>query len=372
MGWLEIFSVVTIICYAVFMLKNIFTLYPRKKNLLPSDFIPSKKISIIIPARNEEKNMVDCLQSIVIQDFPKELFEIIVVNDRSDDHTEAIATEFLKNQSISHKIISLDENEQGKKTAILKAIDQANGEIIVTRDADTISENKNWLKEIAFHFEKENCDLLLCPVLLSGDNSFSTSFQKYENLAISFLGLSMAKNNLPIVCSGANLAYKKEVFLELSPYANNMDTASGDDMFLLKAARKKKARIMAINNPVQTPAENGLKNALSQRLRWAAKTHKISILPVFLSGLILLLANIACLVALGYLFVDTSYLPFGLFTLTIKLLIDFLLLFLSSRMFHSKLNPTWYLPAFVLNLFYTPAVALVSVCVKPNWKGRKL
>lgn len=110
---------------------------------------------------------------------------------------------------------------------------------------------------------------------------------------------------------------------------------------------------------------------LSQRLRWAAKTPKISTLPIFFSGLILLTGNLACLLIILNFFIDSSYLGFGLFTLISKALCDFLLLFLSALMFNVKFNPTWFLPAFVFNLFYTPAVAVVSVFVKPNWKGRR-
>ena len=362
--------------YAVFMLKNIFTFYPHKKIIsLPANYSPQLNISIIIAARNEEEIIIQCLQSISNQEFPKEKLEVIVVNDHSEDKTTELADTFLKESFQHFKILHLAEGEKGKKAAIIKAVEYSSGSVIITRDADTVTENNFWLKEIAFQFENKNCDLLISPVLLSGTNSFFSSFQKYENLAVTFLGLSMAKNKLPIVCSGANLAYKKEVFLNLNPYKNNLHIASGDDMFLLKAAFSGKCQIqqnVSANSLVYTQTENNLKKALFQRLRWASKTGKISTLPVFISGLILLFCNIACLIALIWPFIDSYYLPFCLFTLTIKFIIDFLLLFLSARMLNQKINLIWYLPAFILNLFYTPAIALGSVFIKPNWKGRSI
>jgi len=372
MSWLDIFCLLAVLIYAVFILRNIGTLFPRPKAKVSiKDHIQVQKITVIIAARNEEKNIAACLQSIARQEFPGELLEVIVVNDHSEDRTLEIATSFLKENFIHWKLIELEKGEAGKKTALTKAIEQSTGTIIVTRDADTVSENKNWLNEISFCFETNDCDLLIMPVLLSGPNSFTVSFQKYENLAIAFLGLGMARNHLPIVCSGANLAYKKDAFLKLDPYKDNLKVPSGDDMFLLKAAWKKKLKIEAIANPVSTPAEKTLKTALGQRLRWASKSAKISIWPVFMSGLTLFAGNIACLVALIGLVIGTSYLPFGLFTLALKLIIDFLLLFLSARMFSTKFNPAWYLPAFVFNLVYMPVLTLVSFFVKPKWKGRK-
>lgn len=374
MGWFELFCLLAVLVYTVFLLVNIFTLFPRKKIRSSStDLVPNTLLTLIIAARNEEKNIQACLEDIAGQDFPKEYIEVVVVNDHSEDRTAEIAETYLEENFLHYQLLHLEEGQKGKKAALLKAIAQSKGDIIITRDADTLAHSKQWLKETADWFANSNCDLLVSPVLLSGNNSFSTAFQKYENLALVMLGAGMAKNNLPIVCSGANLAYKKETFVRLDPYQDNLHIASGDDMFLLKKAFRGACIIHSSSHPnsvVYTPAEAGPKNALFQRLRWASKTGRISILPVFLSGLTLILANTACLLAGIYLFVDSSYLAFGLFTLIIKLLIDFLLLFLSARMFNVKFSPAWYLPAFVFNIAYTPAIALVSLFVKPVWKGR--
>ncbi len=372
MNWVVVYCLLAIVVYTVFLAQNIFS--ARKRTMKQTPEIQMRRdmviASILIPARDEAQNIIRCLQSIVSQEFPKEQFEIIVVNDHSCDQTLSLATEFLNDKDISHKIISLAENEKGKKAALLKAIEEASGEIIITRDADTFGDDKNWLKKILLEFENKQPDLLLLPVILSGNNSFAATFQRYENLAISILGLGMAKNNLPMVCAGANLAYRKEFFQKLQPYRDNLHIASGDDMFLLKKAWQQKAKIGALNAPVQTPVGADLKTAFHQRIRWAAKSGKLLTRPIFFSSLVLLAGNLAALVALISLLIDASYFPFGLFSLLIKLLIDFLLLILSARMFKTKLNPAWFVPAFIFNLFYTPVIALCSVFVKPNWKGR--
>jgi poly-beta-1,6-N-acetyl-D-glucosamine synthase len=185
----------------------------------------------------------------------------------------------------------------------------------------------------------------------------------------------MTKSKLPFVCSGANLAYKKEMFLKLEPYKDNLQIASGDDMFLLKRFYENKLKIEANFShfaPVFTPAEDSLKKMLSQRLRWASKTSQISTFPVVFMGLLVLLANTLCIPALLLGFINGYYWPFSLFTLTLKFIIDFLLLFLSARMYQQKVNWLWLPLAFLFNGLYVPSLVVASVFVKPTWKSRSL
>src|SRR5437868_4272822 len=107
MGWFEVFCLLAILTYAVFMLRNIFSVFPRKNNsAIPAGYIPQLNVTIIIAARNEEENIVNCLQSIVRQDFPKEQVEVIVVNDHSEDKTAELAIAFLRANFPHHKFLN--------------------------------------------------------------------------------------------------------------------------------------------------------------------------------------------------------------------------------------------------------------------------
>lgn len=374
MGWLEIFCLVITVVYSVFLLGNIFTFYTLKKSAVPSSYVPQLGITVIIAARNEEGSILQCLDGIAGQDFPQEKTEVIVVNDHSLDKTAEVAEAFLKSHFKNYRLIQLTGTDKGKKTAINRGIEASTFGIIVTCDADTYNHGRNWLRSISYNFERNNCDILLSPVLIYCDNSFTAAFQALENLAINFLGQAMARKGLPIVCSGANLAYKKECYLTLQPYKNNLEIASGDDMFLLKAAYKSGMNVspnLLEGSIIYTYFEAGGRS-ITQRLRWASKSLKIATTPILFTGLCLLSANLAGLYALALLFIDSRYLPFCLFTLIIKLLIDFLLLLLSSTMFGKKLNLVWFLPAFVFNLIYTPVISMLSVLVPTSWKGRKV
>src|ERR1700739_1707263 len=123
-------------------------------------------ITIVIPARNEEKNIKNCLDSILNQSYPPDLFEIIVVDDHSDDDTAAIVTS-LANKNI--RLVSLESYTSGnalnsyKKKAIEIAIEESRGVLIVTTDADCIAPKK-WLETIAAFYELKKPAFIAAPV----------------------------------------------------------------------------------------------------------------------------------------------------------------------------------------------------------------
>ena len=372
MIWLEISVIAILSIYTLIILVSIFVLlFPERETDL-SSFIPTKKVSILIPFRNEAQNIMHCLQGISLQDYPLELTELILINDDSTDHSKQLVADFLRNKNISYKLIDLKEHQlSGKKNAIEFGILQSSGSIIVTRDADTFTKNSKWLKAIVFQLQ--NADLVLVPVILSG-SSFIQSFQQFENIAIICMGYAFAKINLPFVCSGANLAYKKESFLKANTYQNNKHIASGDDMFLLQSFIDNGFLISPAKNSntiVYTNAEESLSSFINQRIRWASKAKNLHLKTAWLMGLLLLLSNLILLfMGISAFFGGINY-KFCLFALIYKCIIEFLLLFLGKFMYRQKFNFTYYIPAFIANIFYVPMVSVASIIVKSKWKGRK-
>ena len=150
-------------------------------------------ISVIIAARNEEKNIEGCLSSIIKQTYPENLFEIIIVNDHSSDATVSIAHSFKKDNI---KIINL-ENFVGttivnsyKKLAIEIAINSARGNLIVTTDADCIV-TKEWLETIASFYSQYDPVFIAAPVVYSGPLSTDSKFIKFLKIfqSLDFLSL---------------------------------------------------------------------------------------------------------------------------------------------------------------------------------------
>ena len=372
MIWIEIAVIAILSIYTILILVSIFVLlFPERENDL-AGFIPTEKISIVIPFRNEAQNIILCLKGIALQDYPNDLLEIILIDDDSTDNSKQLVEDFLRDKNISHKTIELKNHKlTGKKNAIEFGIAQSSGNIIITRDADTFTKNSEWLKTIVHQLQ--HTDVVLAPVVLSG-SSFIQSFQQFENMAITSMGYAFAKIKLPFVCSGANLAYKKESFLKANPYKNNKHIASGDDMFLLQIFIDKGFSISSTKNThtiVYTNAEESVSSFIHQRIRWASKSKNLRLKTTWLIGSILFLSNFILLImGVSAFFGGINY-KFCLFALIYKCIIEFLLLFLGRFMYGQKFNFIYYIPAFIANLFYVPMVSVASIVVKSKWKGRK-
>ena len=166
-------------------------------------------LSIVIPVRNEEKNICKCLESIKNQNFPNDLFEIIVINDDSTDLTFEKTNQFIaENPELSLKLISLQSNIIGKKRAIQEGIRNSKGELILTTDGDCEA-NPNWISTIVSFYETEKPEMIIAPVVFHNEKNIFEKIQSLEFLSLIGSAGSSAILKNPILCNGANLAYSK-------------------------------------------------------------------------------------------------------------------------------------------------------------------
>src|ERR1035437_2793953 len=171
-------------------------------------------ISVIIPMRNEEATITSLLEALSAQDYPVDLFEIIVIDDHSSDQSLKKARQYQKSNC---RILSLPELVSGKKTAIRYGIETANNQLIVTTDADCYLGNK-WLRCLAGYFEKKEPVMMLAPVLAAKSGEYNSLFNKMLTLELMSLLVSTAGAaaiGYPVMCNGANLAFVRSVFPEI-------------------------------------------------------------------------------------------------------------------------------------------------------------
>lgn len=335
-----------------------------------SDFI-----SIIISARNEEKSIITCLEQIVKQTFSKDYFEIILIDDCSEDKTLTLAKNFLEQTSLNYQIIA-QTIHHGKKKNIAQGISICKGTIIITSDTDVIYRHPNWLSTIANYFENYNPNLLILPVDFETQKGFLASFQTIENIAITGITAGFAGLKKAFMCNGANLAFKKEVFIDVNGYQNHIHISSGEDVFLLEDLKKLNPSMIhylfSRNVIVKTKPQTNINNFISQRIRWAYKAKYNRNYLNFISGLIILLANLLFVAFFIELFHQSIFLPYLSIFVLAKLLFDFLLLFLASD-FLGKVNYIWWLVPFeCIYWLYALIVGITSLFWKPYWKGIKI
>ncbi|MFZ1451474.1 MAG: glycosyltransferase, partial [Ferruginibacter sp.] len=261
------------------------------------DFKPSTRITVIIPARNEEENIAACLDSICSQSYPMELFEVLVVDDHSTDNTSAIVNSYAdKNvKLISLKDFVTDELNSYKKKAIEIAMAQSTGELIVTTDADCFVK-ENWLLTIAAFYEAYQPQFIAAPVSIDCSNKFIEFFQALDFMTLQGITGASVHKKIHSMCNGANLAYTKKAFEAVNGFAGVDHIASGDDMLLMhKIYKLHPNKVMFLKSKeaiVQTAPVHSVKEFFNQRIRWASKADKYDDKRIFAVLLLVYLVNL--------------------------------------------------------------------------------
>jgi cellulose synthase/poly-beta-1,6-N-acetylglucosamine synthase-like glycosyltransferase len=341
---------------------------------------PTHKIAVIIAVRNEETMIENCLKALLNQSYPSQLFDVIVVDDFSEDGT----VDCIKRISKIHAnvfLLQLDVADgAGKKAAIRKGILFTDATIIVTTDADCWME-KNWLSTIAAGFENDATKMVVAPVAFFNEKNVFEKMQSLEFMALIASTAGAIHLKKPIMCNGANLAYLRASFFEVNGFDGIDQTSTGDDVLLMyKLSGKYPNGIRFLKDDraiVFTHPKNNLTDFINQRKRWASKPFsllngvtKYTSILVFLTNLssIGLIISLFCL---GKIDISHGFAIICLILLGIKCIIDFLLLFLASSFFGKRSLLIYFLPEQIIYMFYVVFIGLLSTTKSFSWKGRE-
>ncbi len=334
-------------------------------------------VSVIVVGRNEEQHIATCLRSIANVRYPKDKFEILFVDDHSEDKTlelvNGLDVDQLKVLQLANDTHSL-ESKSFKKRAIRFALQHAQGELIACTDADCVVPTQ-WLSYIDYAMQQALVRMLVMPICFEEPESILGRFQSLDMMAtMAFTGYGI-KNGLFYSANGANLAFRKELYEAVD---TREEFASGDDLFLVQAVGDlypdgvkflKSKQVI-----VQTNSEPSWALLRQQRKRWAAKSsgyasrglYKLQI------GIFLFNALIYAHLILG-LTVNSLFLFIGLFQLFVKGIMDYLLLTNMADFFQQRKSLKWFLISFFLfapYLFFMGFWAVVGGRVE--WKGREV
>ena len=376
------FISVAFLTFIYLILCFVFLVYWRNQkefNLDPS-FVPTTKVSVIVPVRNEEDSIQRCTESILKQNYPTHLFELIVVDDQSDDNTPQIL-ENIKDQRLRVMRLGVYKRTTitgSKKKAIAYGISHASGDLMITTDADCIH-GENWIQTIVACYQKFKPKLIVAPVLIQKEKTLLNLFQDADFINSFMVHLAGIRSGLFYLGSGANLAYEKSVFLETDPYDNNQHIASGDDLFLIQKVKEKYSckiyPLKAIEATVQTIGATSVRGFFSQRLRWAGKLKNSSSFNMLLVSSFIWLFRIGLLTFTLITLVLEEYIYFysGLGLLFIHFLLDLILIHQSSSFFKRGYILKWILPIEVMYTIYFFVLGLLSwLPIKLEWKDRKI
>lgn len=356
MIWILIFIICFYLAIFIFIYVNLAGVRPFRPEKSKNIFV-----SVIIPARNESDNLPDLLEKISSQDYPSEFFEVIVVDDNSNDRTFEIASNYtgIRNFKV------LTNKGKGKKSALLTGVENASGELVFTTDADCRT-GKSWISTVASFYRVHKPDLIIGPVSLEPMKGFSGGFQELEFLSLQGVTAGSAVGGQPSMCNGANLAFTRETYLKNADRINP-EEVSGDDMFLLQNIKKKKgSAIMWLESSEATVVTKGKTSFLSflkQRSRWISKAGKYNDPFIVILGFVTFVTISAQLLLTGISFFRLSVLPLLLIFLTLKSVPDFLILNNTAGRYNKKHLMKWFVPSEIIYPFYVFAV-LVYFLVK--------
>jgi cellulose synthase/poly-beta-1,6-N-acetylglucosamine synthase-like glycosyltransferase len=342
---------------------------------------PAKtNFSVVIPFRNEAENLPTLLKSIKSLNYPKQYFEIIFVDDASQDSSVALIESTMltepSNSNIVANIHIIPNNRQTKspkKDAITSAIKKAKHEWIITTDADCILP-KYWLDSFNEYIQKNNVVSIAAPVTYIEEQSFLEQFQILDILSLQGATIGGFGINKPFMCNGANFAYKASTFNNLSGFEGNTNIASGDDIFLLEKIAKthpKQLHYLKCEHAIVKTKSQPSWNALfSQRVRWSAKTSNYNNWFGKVTGLVVLLINLLIIIHVILACLDILNIKILFYILVIKFSIDFFLIYKSAAFFNKKHILKTYALGFIIYPFFSVYVAISSMLLGYKWKGR--
>ncbi len=364
-------SILFFVC-AIYLIIQVFYLWRLLRSETPDFKAPENypTISILVAARNEETNILNCLQSLELLDYPQDKIEILIGNDQSTDNTRSIIEGFMKDRPIL-KCFNLTGNEfpqtKGKARVLAVLAEKAKGDVLLITDAD-ISINPQWAKGMVKALLGSGAGLTAGVTNIKA-HSFFTACQQVDWFYFMGIFYTFSHIKKPISAVGNNMAVLRKAYLEVGGY-ETIPFSITEDYALFKAIRSKGYSTIQLmdkdtllySKPIET-----LRGLLRQRKRWLVGGYD---LPVYYRLILFIFG--AWYFALPILFFS------GYYTATILILIvkDFIQLFQIihiNKKLHLKMeNPM----AVILYDFYLfimiPLTALYFfIPGKTVWKGRR-
>ena len=230
-------------------------------------------ISIVIPAYNEENNIITTLTSLIKLTYPKNKLEIIVVNDGSKDNTKNLVEEFIvKNKGFNIKLIN--KKNEGKGSALNAGLAISKGKFFICLDADSIVA-KDALQKILPHFTSESIAVVLPLLKVEKPKNMWQKMQWLEYIVNMFYKKLMSRLNCVHVAPGPFSVYRKHILKKVGGFDENNLT---EDLEITLRLQSKNYRIVQLlDAEVFTIAPKTFKELYKQRNRW----YKGSIINAF-------------------------------------------------------------------------------------------
>ncbi len=348
------------LAFVLFIIAGLFR--HNEQSIITTDQTPF--VSVVIAARNEESNLHDLLQDLVNQEYPLDQLEIIIVDDRSTDSTAKILKEAADNYAVVNyiRVDKLSTEMTPKKHALSLGIEMANGDVIISTDADC-RVGKLWVSSMAYSVVQQD-GIAIGYSKVAGE-SFFEQIQMLDFLGIITANAGAGGWGHFWSGTGQNLAYKKSDFEAIRGFKSVKDKISGDDMYLVQSISRIKSGIINIdeNAFVTTAAMPTFSDFINQRIRWSSNSKdnakKSHLFFAFLSSAFLCNTTLLLSFLFGYSW---------LFLFSLKFIFEGSAVFLGGKLFQTKVNPVVYIAWSLAQPIYIPIVGIMGLQNRYTWK----
>lgn len=344
-------------------------------------------VTIIVPMRNEEASIGFLLKDLIQQSCPNNNYEVIILDDHSTDGSKGVVKAFINDSGcqIDLRLVSLADDpapkgKSPKKWALLKGIELAKGDIILSTDAD-VRVGQDWIAEMCKPFSDPETRLCAGPVKMVCDSSLLQQFQALDFAGLMGITGASYSTGRSYMANGANLAYRKNAFHSIGGFEGNWEVAGGDDILLTHKMAKKFPGGLVFQKSkaaiARTMAEATVSSFWQQRLRWTSKNAKykdyhltISLVLIYLFNLMLLVSFVGSAGARFALSSPWTIIFLG--SLFYKLVSEFRLLFAATGFLGQRYLLWLFLPFQILHIPYVVIIGFWGLFGSFKWKGRSI
>ena len=329
---------------------------------------PKTTFTIVVPFRDETESLPILLDSFSKLDYPKHLFEVILIDDDAVKEFQLPNLDYKISLIHNHRI-----SNSPKKDAITTAVQFVTTDWIITTDADCVVP-KNWLETLDEYIQNHDVSMIAGAVSYDCKARFLHHFQLLDFTSLQGATIGSFGLGKGFMCNGANFAYTKSFFKELEGFKGNDILASGDDVFLLQKAMsrfpEKVQYLKSRNTIVITKPMNNWKSLFHQRVRWVSKTSAFdSSFGIYL-GIVVFVTNTAWLVAIVYSLLGLISFKEIIGFFLLKFFAEMALIFRTNP-FLSDTKIDYPILGSLVYPFFSTGVALYSLFGKYEWKGRR-
>ncbi len=330
-------------------------------------------VTVIIPFRNEEKNIIPLIKSLKKQNYPTDMWNVLFVNDHSTDQSCNLVLSELTDFT-NAKLIHLSSAYSGKKSALEYGALKTNADLLLFTDADCTAVY-TWISAIVSIYQTSHPFLISAPVGMEPGISFFSKFQTIEFLGLIGSGAASFGINNPILVNGANLAVKREIYIEYLS-KKQIRTPSGDDIFLLLNLKKKYPdKLIFLKSGdacIKTSCMSDIKSFLIQRFRWTSKARYYKDTSIILIALLIFLTNLSLLILFVSGFFNFRFLILWIMVFILKSIADYIFLKKVITFFDQKALLKYFVLSQFVYFIYIGFTGILGNIIALRWKDRKI